>query len=469
MTSDLEPDRPLPQQPPAVPPLPPPPRSPLLGPEPAAWHAVVPPQPALPQPALPQPALTPEPAVPPLPGLAAAPVLPPGVPPRPGDANSPIVDVDNSRVAALPQGGGRLLTASFDVLTAARSELRGGSLYLGLVFLLTVAPLALLAWAFVVGGSSLADALANSSGGPGAGQFDPSDPTAYRATQFSGAILATAVIALAGIVVTTVEGQAIAVALVASHLIGRPLSLRAALIRSRAVFWRLVKVGLIVGIPLGIVEFVIELAFNPGPNSEAPALLATGARTLIGIPVVYAATGIVLGDVGALEAVRRSIRIARARPRTALIVSLFAAIAQYLLVFGLGEAGDVILRIAQPLGLSPEGGPAVVLTVAAILLVAVLAFGTLQFTVVAIATAPQVVAFLALTHFTAGMDRARMAVESPAASTPIAPSIGPDGRLSYWATQAAPARFRWLTLTLLAGVALGIAALVGGILQIVAS
>ena len=119
--------------------------------------------------------------------------------------------------------------------------------------------------------------------------------------------------------------------------------------------------------------------------------------------------------------------------------------------------------------LSPEGGPAAVVSVTAILLVAVLAFGTLQFTVVAIATAPQVVGFLALTHFTAGLDRARRAVENTPASAPVGPVVGLDGRASYWAMQSPPPRFRWLTRSLLAGVALGVMALIGGILQIAGS
>jgi hypothetical protein len=371
----------------------------------------------------------------------------------------------------LPQGGGRLLSTAFDVLLTGRDELRRGSLYLGVVFLLTVAPLVLLAWALVVGGSSLVDAVEGLSRSTDPSLADPTVPQVLRASQFGAAIAVTAVIAGAGLVVTAVEGQALAVSLLAGRLAGRPLSIRAALIRSRAVFWRLLRAGLIVGIPLSILEYGIEFALglDRNPQEEGVTLVATAARTLAGVPFVYLATGVVLGDVGAFEAVRRSIRLAGARKGTALVVAVFAALAQYLLVLGLGEGLGLITRIAEPLGLSPEGGPATVAVVSILLVVFVVAVGTLQFTVVAIATAPQVVAFLSLTRYTGGLDRAVAAATTPEQGAATGPVFGPDGRPNYWSAAPRPRPFLWLTIPLLIGVTIAVLGLAAGVAQIIGS
>jgi len=171
--------------------------------------------------------------------------------------------------------------------------------------------------------------------------------------------------------------------------------------------------------------------------------------------------------VGALEAVRRSVRLALTRRRIALMVAVFAALAQYLLLFGLDAGGDLIVRVAEPLGLNPESGLLAVIAVAALASIFILALGTLQFTVVAIATSPQVAAFLSLTHYTGGLDRAQLA-ETTVAPPPM-PAVGPDGRPSYWNVPTAPRPFRWLTRPLLAGVAVALLAMVAGIAQVAAN
>jgi hypothetical protein len=379
-----------------------------------------------------------------------SPMPPPPAPPPP----------EPSPIDVLPQTASRILTASFDLLVLCRTELRQGSLYLGLIVLLTVGPLVLLIWGIVVSGEDLASSFE-----------DPeslSEAMATRLSRVAGAFLATGFIATAGLVVAAVEGQAVAIALLASRAAGRPLSLRAAVMRSRAVFWRLVRGGLLVGIPLGVVELAVELMLGvEGPGAQGAALIATAVRTLAGVPFAYLATGIVIGDVGAAEAVRRSMRLASARWRIALMVAVFAALAQYLVLFGLGAGGDIVARVAEPLGLDPQGGP-IVIAVALLASVFLLALGTLQFTVVAIATAPQVVAFLSLTRYTGGLDQAQLA-ETAVAPPPAGPALGPPfgaaGRASYWGVAPIPAPFRWLTRPLLIGVALALLAMVAGIAQ----
>jgi hypothetical protein len=69
----------------------------------------------------------------------------------------------------------------------------------------------------------------------------------------------------------------------------------------------------------------------------------------------------------------------------------------------------------------------------------------------AVLTAPQVVAFVGLTHFVGGLDAARLpAQDTPAAlAPPPMVGTGPTG----WTVSRPPERFRWLSRPMLAGVA----------------
>ena len=152
-----------------------------------------------------------------------------------------------------------------------------------------------------------------------------------------------------------------------------------------------------------------------------------------------------LGDVGAGEAARRSTRIVRARPWTALAIAAFAAIASYLTYFGIGAADDIVERVVSTIGLDMSGGGVSLVAVGALVLVLVLAFGTLQFTVTAISIAPQVVAFLALTRYTGGLDKALAMGESNSA-----PPVGYPVPVAV-----APRPFRWLKRRLIVSVVFG--------------
>ena len=303
----------------------------------------------------------------------------------------------------LPQRGGRLLSASFDLLTTGRADLRRASLYIGMVLLLTVGPLALLVLGLTIEGIDTVDFL-NDQGrllGPGRLPTDVSN-------QVATTLALTLFLALAGYIVVLIEGQTLAILILAGRLAGRPVPLRAALMRSRGVFWRIAGAALLVGVPLELVQLAVQYPLTSGLShpSQGATLFATAVGTLVGWPFVYLVTGIVLGDVGATEAVRRSVRLARARPLTALAISIFAALAQYLTFFGIGAADDLVERVVTSLGLNTDGGTLTIAAVGLLVLVLVVAFGTLQFTVTAITIAPQVVAFLALTRYTGGLDRA---------------------------------------------------------------
>jgi hypothetical protein len=147
----------------------------------------------------------------------------------------------------------------------------------------------------------------------------------------------------------------------------------------------------------------------------------------------------VLGEVGVTEAIGRSFRLVRGRKRLALVVTLFGVFGQFIVLFGLSAGADVVVRALDGSGLTGDIPALLVVPVVAAL---VFALGTLTFIVEAIAAAPAVHAFEALTHYTRGLDVGRQ--EPVAGTRPWDP---------------------WFTKGLTACAALAFAALVGGLLS----
>ncbi len=254
-----------------------------------------------------------------------------------------------------------------------------------------------------------------------------------------------AMVALVGLAVLTIESRIVAAALLGGAALDRPLTLREAIRRSRQTFWRVVRAFIIVQIPLGIVGQVLaSVLAGAGTVSEATTLASTVVTTLIGAPFVYALAGIVLGDVAAFESVRRSVRLARVRWRLAILASILGQVSQYVLVFGLGAGVDLLARVWQQLGLSLDSGSATILPAVVFVMVAVTAVGSLLFTVSALAVAPQVVAFLGLTHYGSGLDRARAGAN-------------------------VPHRVRWLTIPMAIGIGLSVFVGLAGVASVVGS
>lgn len=328
-----------------------------------------------------------------------------------------------SPFARLPTRSTRLVPEAFDVLTRSTGDLRRASFYIGLLVVLTVAPYALLVWRMTVEFDSLSVA-------EQIGRFR---------SGLQGALTLSVVMAGIGLVVALIETPAVAVTLLAARLEGRPISVRQAVERSRRVFWRIVRANILTTIPLLLVQLaaqdVAAKAFRG--ESEVSVVSAGIVSTILLAPFAYVVTGIVLGDVGAVEGVRRSVRLFRARKVAALVVALFAWSAQLLTGVGLGAALDLVLRATDFTSLFASTDPVPTVIAGLVLLSLVFAVGTLLFTVTAISLAPQVVMFLALTHVAPGLDAARMA---PSAGTP---------------------RFRWLTrpYILLVIVAVGVLAI----------
>jgi hypothetical protein len=198
--------------------------------------------------------------------------------------------------------------------------------------------------------------------------------------------------------------------------------------------------------------------------SSGADLLSVFVSTLVTAPFGYVAAGIILGDADAGTALRRSTTLARARPRLAVVVATFAFLAGVLELFGIGAAADAVGRIIafEHLSFDPTGGD--VLVALPVIAAALIALGSLGLTVAAIVAAPQVIAFLGLTHYSAGLDRVISPARDPAmyggeppggghatllgSEAAVDPAAAPE---SAWVRGAEPhpEKFRWVTIPML--------------------
>jgi hypothetical protein len=321
-------------------------------------------------------------------GRFVGPMLPPGTATssHPGPSDAPRSGPVSDAVLGLPLGTRQLVGAALDLLTRPDSGLRSASFYVGLLVLLTAAPIVILL------------GLAATVGVP---LFEPFAPSSLDQP-----IVVATFLALGGYVVAGVESRVLATAVIGGRAEARPLRLRESIAVARRRFWTTLGASVVVGFITVVVSAVIQLPIGLAlGNVEAINYgLSLVVGTLVGAPFVYVAAGIVLGEVGAFEAIKRSIRLARARKRLALVVALFGILSQFIVLFGISIGADVVVRIVGGTGVAEAFPPALVIPLAAAL---VFAFGTLLFLVDAISAAPAVYAFEALTHYTHGLQVGR--------------------------------------------------------------
>ena len=336
-------------------------------------------------------------------------------------APEPVVSQPPAPVVPPVVGARQLIGSSFELILRLGDPLRRASFYVGLIILGTGGPLALALWGSLLVG------------------YDPELLASGTTTAVAGLwIIALAFVFGAGIFVASIESTAVAIALLGGALVDRPLTLRQGVQRSRMTFWSIVVATLLVSIPTSLVQQLI------GQTNEAGYVAGLIVGIVIQTPFVYAAAGIVLGGVGPIESLKRSVRIARARKIAALILAILPSVYGLLLVLGLGAGLDLAVRAIEALGLGTDSGPAGVALVTVLIVMIVFAIGTLLFTVNAIIFAPQVVMFVGLTRATMGLDRVRPGGDrDPDHHGPERP------------------QFRWLTRPMLLGFALGGVGLAG--------
>jgi hypothetical protein len=336
---------------------------------------------------------------------------------------------DTPAVAAPPvESTPRLIGTSFDLLARSSDEMRRASFYIGVLLLGTVGPFALASWAL---------------------ELMAVDKTTLQLQAIlagdAGVMLGfLGIIAVAGLVVAAVESRAMAASILGGRSVGRPVSVREAVARSRMSFWRVSVGSLIVAIAVGVAQFVIGSAFEAiiGRQTDVSIVSRTLAAALAGAPFAYLLGGIVLGDVDPFEATRRSFRVFRARKIAAAVVAVFETAATALVLVALLAGLDLVVRIFGALGLGLDSGPAGLIVITFAILAGVFALGTLIYTAYAIAIAPQIVMFVGLTRATFGLDHVRPGGDRD----PTGPTPGQR-------------RFRWLTTGMLLAFAFGVVGL----------
>jgi hypothetical protein len=330
----------------------------------------------------------------------------------------------------------RLLGASFDLLTRTSDDMRRASFYIGVVVLGTVGPLAFASWALEV-------VSIHKTG---------REMTSILASGVTACLALLGVLAIVGLVVAAVESRAMAAAILGGRQVGRPVTVRASLARSRMVFGRVIFGSIIVGVPVVAGQVALSAVFERvlGRQTDVSVLSSTLAAAVVGAPFAYLLSGIVLGDVDPLEATRRSFRVFRARKLASALVAVFETIATALVVLGLSAGLDVALRVFGAVGLGSDSGPAGLALMTASIVAGVFALGTLLYTAYAIAVAPQIVMFVGLTHATFGLDHVRPGGDRD-----------PDG------VPTDRHRFRWLTRPLLFGFLVGEVGLVATLVILV--
>ena len=309
----------------------------------------------------------------------AEPTPPPLEPPIPEPAAAPTAATAPPTAAARPETRPTAVLAEAFTLAAGSSRLlRRASIYIGLLMLALAGP-------GVVAGLALLGST---------DAFDPSAPLDEELATEAGRALILIALALVGAIIAGVEGAAIGITLLAGRVMDRPISLAAALQRSRRVFWRLIRAGLIVvavemgaSIVWGLATGAVKLDDLENLTTEP---IASAIATL---PFVWATVAIVLADDGARAALRRSMSIARRNRLLTVALGLFGLLAGVVQTFALGSGLDLITRLTEALHLDITAGGLSFLLAAALALAIVMAAGSLLFTVTAIVNAPQVVAW----------------------------------------------------------------------------
>ena len=295
------------------------------------------------------------------------------------------VEAEPPLFAGLEASPRPVISTAFDALIHSSSELRRASFYIGVIVLGLGAPLAVLAWRAAT------------------------EPSALESLDFLMFLNLAMLLAIVGVLAAAIESRAVAIALLAARLAGRPMEARDAVRRSRTVFWRLLWAVVLANLPLVLIQTVLQerAAEAMGGESEFSILGASLLSAVLLAPLAYVQTWVVLGDVGPVQAVRRSVAVFRARKRLGVVVAVFEFGAQFLTAFGLLAGLDLVLRLTDVAGLGSGGDMAATAVIGALMAVFVFAAGTLLFTVSAVAAAPQVVGYLAINRAAPGLERLR--------------------------------------------------------------
>lgn len=346
----------------------------------------------------PPPAGPTPPAEPPPPGPAYLPMAAYAIAPAPPPAPT------WTRAYEVPTAR-KVVASGLQLAVEANAAIRRASIYVGLLALGAFGPAALL----------LLLGIARLLNDPATADVMATDPMLVLLDQpeIVEPLLIIYALLIAGIfllVAISIDAQAMALSILGGRAADRPMRLWEAVVRARQVFWRLAGAGLLVGLTSGIVTLVITLPFiREGDTNTGLSFIGSMVGALVVTPFAFSSAGIVLGDVGAVEALRRSVALFRARPRISLVVTLFTLVTSAIQTFAISAGFDAAVRVGEVMHLSLDQGALPMFVTTVIVLAFIVAFGSLTFTIAAIVAAPQVAGFLGLTYYSGGLDKARAA------------------------------------------------------------
>ena len=240
----------------------------------------------------------------------AAPPAQPPPPPRPGrrarlHATSlqpapPVLPPVSEAVLKIPLGTRDLIRQALDLLTRSDSGLRGPSFYIGFLLLVTFGPFA------VILGLALTTGAMDQTGAP-----SPEFPV------WALWLLLSIIPALLGYIAAQAEAAGMATAVIGGRVEGSPLGMRQSISIARRRFWSILGPRLLANVISGVIGFVMTLILFAIFGFAAGDAIGTGVSLVISLivsaPFVYVPAGVVLGEVGAWEAIERSVRLVRRR------------------------------------------------------------------------------------------------------------------------------------------------------------
>jgi MFS family permease len=333
---------------------------------------------------------------------------PPPEPPETPEADAaPTVGAPSEAVReyVLPTAR-KVVSSGLQLALTSSSDLRRASIYIGLLVLGAFGP-TVVGVLLILGrlGDRAGDILASVF----LGEAFAGPPQAGPALH--AALLIVALEALVGLVLfiaVSVDAQVMGIAILGGRAADKPMRLWEAILRARQAFWRMLGAGTVVGLASGVIQALILGAVGGlSQSEEASSVIAALIATILVAPLAYVSTSIVIGDVGAMEALSRSWRLFRVRRGLAIVVVLFTLLTSAIQLFAMSAGLDLVTRAADLLHLSLTSGAVAFTTALVLVLVSVVAYGSLTFTIAAVVSAPQVAGFLGLTYYSAGLDRAR--------------------------------------------------------------
>lgn len=315
-------------------------------------------------------------------------------------------------VRSRPPTIGETMSGTFDLLVTSSRRVRRASIYVGVVTLALLGPATLLALLLIRSEGGLEEALRvfvpQRAFDP---NYEPGLSNVFGLTVFTAGFGGFALL---------FDMQIVAMAILGGAAVGRAIGLRDGLRLARQVFWPVLGAAILVGIVREVVDRAILAIARPTTPGAADATLVAQlvGETVALAPFAYFLAGIVIGGVGPVETLKRSIRIARTRWRLAFLVAVTGTVVSLIQVFALGAGLDLAARLASALGLGLDGSAVTATITVVVVLGGIVALGSLLATVTAMIAAPQVVVFLRMTGYSAGLAR----------SWPAPAGLGPTDR-----------------------------------------